>query len=108
MAIVLVNAARMVPNNNEKWWISWAGIEGSDLEGKSALIAMLIYASINRRGQRRNLVIKWAGPCQGSALFNLVRCMVGNGVGRMMLGDYRGVLSEGRTFVGVVGQFNFP
>ena len=75
--------------------ISWAGIEGLDLEGESALIAMLVYASIDGRGQRRNLVIKWAGPCQGSALFNLVRCMVGNGVGRMMLGDYRWCFQRG-------------
>ena len=51
-----------------------------------------------------------SGPVlvRGQRLFNLVRCVVSNGVGRMMLDDYRVVLSEGRTFVGVVGQLNFP
>ena len=49
-AIVLVNAARMVPNNSEKWW---AGIEGGlNLEGKSALTAMLVCTSIVGRGRR--------------------------------------------------------
>jgi len=50
LAIVLVNAARIVPNNSEKWWG-----------------------------------------------FDLVRCAVGNGIGRMMLGDYKVVLSDGRA-----------
>jgi len=42
LAIVLVNAARMIVKNRG---ISWAGIEGGlELEGKSDLIAMLACA----------------------------------------------------------------
>jgi len=49
--------------------ISWAGIEGGlDLEGKSAPIAMLVCASIDRRGQRRDLVIEWADPRRGASI----------------------------------------
>ena len=108
MAIVLVNAARMVPNNSS---ISWAGIEaegGLDLGGKTTLSpCWSVFPSMEGVGAA---ISSSSGLIfvEGSASFNLVRCMVGDGVSRVMLCDYKVIIRGEGILAGAVGLCNLP
>jgi len=77
----------------KRLYISWAGIEGGlDLGEKTTLSpSWPVFPSTEGVGAA---ISSSSGliSVEGSASFNLVRCMVGDGVGRMMLGDYRVII----------------